>query len=249
MEKFVLQNIPRASFERTMRELFLDLIDITMTAGGKCCLKSVPSNYGYVFFWYGWLNKRALQKHYQVYVPKEKIRDLRKNRKQDASLKLQDQISDLLFSIVRDHPDTIGEGHAEVHLAVLAPRLKQIGISDAATALKEYAQKLEKIEKFTRKYLKKKSGRIVEEIETGFEIIDYITAEEVKKFADEYFWDDECGYLELSHRKLGCEIQVRIHFDGDEKLSDVVEKIDKTINPIKPEIDQMFRFGKSCWPF
>ncbi|MGF3522942.1 MAG: hypothetical protein ACQXXJ_07580, partial [Candidatus Bathyarchaeia archaeon] len=228
---------------------FLDLIDISMTGDSRGCLKSVPSNYGYVFFWYGWLNKRALQKHYQAYVPKEKIRDLRKNRRQDASLKLQDQISDLLFSIVRDHPDTIDGGHAEVHLAVLAPRLKQMGISDAATALKEYAQKLERIEKFTRKYLKKKSGNTVEEIETSFEVIDYITADEVKKFADEYFWDDECGYLELSHRKLGCEIQVRIHFDGDEKLSEVVERIDKIINPIKPEIEEMFRFGKSCWPF
>ncbi len=70
-----------------------------------------------------------------------------------------------------------------------------------------------------------------------------------KKFADEYFWDDECGYLELSHRKLGCEIQVRVHFDGGEKLSEVVEIIDKVINPIKPEIEQMFRFGKSFCPF
>jgi len=31
------------------------------------------------------------------------------------------------------------------------------------------------------KYLKKKSGRIVEEIETSFGVIDYITVEEAKK--------------------------------------------------------------------
>ncbi len=249
MEKFALQNIPRASFNRTMRELFLDLIDITMEETGKGCLKSAPSNYGYVFFWYGWLNKKALQKHYPAYVPKEKVKDIKKNKKQDTALKLQDQISDFLFSIIRDHPDTIGEGHAEVHLAVLAPRLKQVGVADAAKSLKLYAQQLEKLEKFTRKYLKKKAGRIVEEIETNFEVVDYITAEEAKKFADEYFWDDECGYLELSHRKLGCEIQVRVHFDGDDTLNEVVERIDKAITPIKPEAGQMFRYGKSLWPF
>lgn len=249
MDKFTLQNIPPASFDRTMRDLFIDLIDITMEETGKGCLKSVPSNYGYVFFWYGYLNKKNLQKTYPNYVPKEKVKDIKKTKKQDATLKLQNQISDFLFSIIRDHPDTIGEGHAEVHLAILAPRLKQTSLSDAAKALKTYSQQLERLEKFTRKYLKKKSGKIVEAVETNFEVIDYITPQEAKKFADEYFWDDECSYLELSHRKLGCEIQVRVHFDGDETLKEVVEKIDQVISPIKPEIEQMFRYGKPFWPF
>lgn len=249
MEKFALQNIPRASFNRTMRELFVDLIDITMEETGKGCLKSVPSNYGYVFFWYGWLNKKALQKYYPAYVPKEKVKEIKKNKKQDSALTLQNQVSDFLFSIIRDHPDTIGGGHAEVHLAILAPRLKQASLTNAAKSLKVYAQQLERLEKFTRKYLKKKAGKIVEEIETSFEVVDYITAEQVKKFSDEYFWDDECGYLELSHRKLCCEVQVRVHFDGDDKLSEVVERIDKVIDPIKPEVGQMFRYGKSFVPF
>lgn len=249
MQKIELQNVPTASLNRTMRDLFQDLIDITMEDNSRGCLKSVPSNYGHVFFWYGWLNKKALQKYYPAYVSKELVKEIRKNKKQNAALPLQDQIGDFLFSIVRDHPETIGGGHAETHLAILAPKLKQATVSDAAKSLKEYAQKLEKLEKFTQKYLKKKGGKVVEEIETSFEVIDYVTPEEVRKFADEYFWDDECGYLELSHRKLGCEIQVRVHFDGDDTLNEVVDRIDKVITPIKSEIGQMFRYGNSLWPF
>lgn len=247
MEKITLQNIPKASLNRTMRDLFQDLIDITMEDNPKCGLKSVPTNYGYIFFWYGWLDKKALQKYYASYVSKEKIKEIKKNKKVKNSLTLQDQLGDFLFSMIRDHPDLIGGGHAETHLAILAPSLKQASISEAAKALKEYSQKLERLEKFTRKYLKKKS--IVEEIETKFEAIDYITAKDVTKFADEYFWDDECGYIELARKKLACEIQVRVHFDADDKLSQVIERIDKVIEPIKPEIDQMYRYGKSYWPF
>ncbi|NLE03521.1 MAG: hypothetical protein GX638_01795, partial [Crenarchaeota archaeon] len=87
------------------------------------------------------------------------------------------------------------------------------------------------------------------EIETNFEAIDYITAKYAEKFGDEYFWDDECGYIELARKKLACEIQVRIHFDAEDKLSQVIERIDKVIEPIKPEINQNYRFGKSRWPF
>ncbi len=249
MEKFTVQNIPAASFNRTMRELFIDLIDITMEETGRGCLKSVPTNYGYVFFWYGYLNKKALQKHYPAYVPKDKIKEIKKTKKESKALPLQDQIGDFLFSIAREHPDILGEGHAEVHLAILAPMLRQVAVADAAKALRVYAQKLERLEKFTRRYLKKKAGRIVEEIETSFEGIEYITEEEVKKWGDEYFWDDECGYVELAKKRLGCEVQVRVHFDGDDTLKQVVERIDKVIAPIKPEVDQVFRFGKPLWPF
>ncbi len=248
MDIFTLQNIPPASLDRTMRELFMDLIDIGMDVNGKGCLKSVPSNYGYVFFWYGWLNKKALQKYYPSYVPAGKIKEIKKAKKTPIK-PLQDQISDYLFSIVREHPDTIEAGHAEAHFSILAPKLKQTTVVDAAKALKECAAKLEKLEKFRSKYLNKKTGRIVEEIQTSFENIDYITTEDAKKFTDEYFWDDECGYIELSHKKTGCEIQVMIHFKGDEKLQEVVDRIDRVINPIKPEFDQIFRYGKSIWPF
>ena len=247
MEKITLQNITKASLNRTMRDLFQDLIDITMENNPKGGLKSVPTNYGYIFFWYGWLGKKSIQKYDPAYVTKEKVKEIKKNKKEKNALTLQDQLSDSLFTMVRDHPDLIGGGHAETHLAILAPSLKQASISEAAKALKEYSQKLERLEKFTRKYLKKKS--IVEEIETKFEAIDYITAKDVTKFADEYFWDDECGYIELARKKLACEIQVRVHFDADDKLSQVIERIDKVIEPIKPEINQMYRYGKSYWPF
>jgi hypothetical protein len=248
MEKFALQNIPSGSFKRSMRDLFLDLVDITMEENGKGCLKSVPTNFGYVFFWYGWLDKKTLTKVYPVYVPKEKVKEIKKSKKQDASKKLQDQINDFLFSIARDHPEVIGEGHAETHFGIIAPKLKQATVADAAKSLKEYAQRLEKIDIFTRKNLKK-NGKLIEEIESGFHVIDYITEKEVAKFSDEYFWDDECGYVELAHRRLGCEVQVRVHFDGDELLGEVVDRIEKAILPIKAELDPMYRFGKSRWPF
>ena len=249
MEKFTIQNIPPASLKRSMRSLFTDLVDITLEGSGKGCLKSVPTNYGNVFFWYGYLNKKALAKYYPAYIPKEKVKEIKQNKRQDSAQKLQDQISDFLFSIVRDHPDVIGEGHARVHLAILTPKLKDTTVSDAAKALKTYATRLEKLDVFTRKNLCKKAGRVVEEIQTSFQNIDYITDKEVSKYGDEYFWDDECGYLELARRKLGCEVQICVHFHGDENLGEVIERIDRVISTIKPELDLMFRFGKSQWPF
>ncbi len=230
-----------------MRDLFQDLIDITMEDNLKGGLKSIPTNYGYIFFWYGWLDKKALQKYHAAYITKDKVKEIKKNKKEKNSLTLQDQLSDFLFSMVRDHPDLIGGGHAETHLAILAPSLKQASVSEAAKALKEYSQKLERLEKFTRKYLKKNST--VEEIEAKFVAIDYVTEKDVAKFVDEYFWDDECGYIELAHKKLACEIQVRVHFDANDKLSQVMERIDKVIEPIKPELTPMYRYGKSHWPF
>ncbi len=248
MEKFALQNVPSASLKRTMRDLFLDLIDITMEGSGKGSLKSVPTNYGNVFFWYGYPNKKALTKYYQDYVPKEKIKEVKKHKK-ESSQKLHEQINDFLFSIVREHPDVIGEGHAEVHLAILMPRLKESTVPDASIALKTSATKLEKLDTFTRKNLNKKAGKIIEQIQSNFGTIDFITQKEVAKYGDEYFWDDECGYVELAHHRLGCEIQISVHFNGDETLGEVIERIDKVISPIKSELDPMYRFGKSHWPF
>lgn len=248
MVNFELQNVPAASAQRSMHDLFLDLVDITMDNTGQGCLKSVPTNFGYVFFWYGWLNKKLLSKNYAAYLPKEMVKEIRKNKK-DTTLKLQDQIRDFLFSIVRDHPDIIEGGHAETHLGMIAPKLKHATVAEVAKSLKTYAQRLEKLEVFTRRHLKKKNSRFVEEIESRFEVIDFITEAEVAKYADEYFWDDECGYVELAHRRIGCEIQVRVHFDGNETLKDVIDRIDNVISPIKPMLDPMFRFGESRWPF
>ncbi len=249
MEKFALQNVPAASLQRSMRDFYLDLVDISMDENGKGCLKSVPTNFGYVFFWYGWLNQKALAKIAPEYVPKDLLKKIKQGKKQDASHKLQAQISDFLFSIVREHPEVIGEGHAETHLALVAPRLKGATIVDAAKALEEYAARLQKLESFNRKTLKRRNSKVVDEIESRFDVVDYITAKEVAQYGNEYFWDDECGYIELAHRRLGCEVQLRVHFDGDEKLGTVVERIENAIAPIKASLDPMFRFGNSRWPF
>jgi hypothetical protein len=77
MEKFALQNAASASLKRSMRDLFPDLIDITMEENGRGSLKSVPTNFGYAFFWYGWLNKKTLANIIQRMFPK---RNLRKSR-------------------------------------------------------------------------------------------------------------------------------------------------------------------------
>lgn len=248
-EKFALQNVPTASLKRSMRDLFLDLVDLTIDENGKSCLKSVPTNFGYAFFWYGNLNKKALSKYYSEYVPKEKVKELKRTKKGDSTKTLQDQISDFLFNIVKEHIDVIGEGHVEVHLGMVAPKLKQATVIDASKALKEYAQRLEKLESFTCKSLSKKNSKIIEAIESRFEAIDFITDKEVAKFGDEYFWDDECGYVELAHRRLACEVQIRLHFNGDEKLGAIVDRIENVIAPIKGDLDPMYRFGKSRWPF
>lgn len=194
----------------------------------------------------------STKKPYRIIIQRmfrrTKLKKIKKTKKQKDALPLQDQVSDFLFQISRDQPDILGEGHAETHLTILAPRLRQMAVADAARALEEYAQKLERLDKFTRKYLKKKAGRIVEEIATSFESIDFITDGEVKKWGDEYFWDDECRYVELAKKRLGCEIQVRVHFDGADTLKQVVERIDKAVASIKPELDHLYRFGKPLWP-
>ena len=249
MEKLALQNVPAASLKRSMRDFFLDLVDLTLDENGKNCLKSVPTNFGYIFFWYGGLNTKALNKYYPAYVPKEKVKQIKKSTKHDSSQKLQSQIGDFLFNIVRDHLDVIGEGHAEVHLGMVIPTLKQVTVPDAARLLKEYALRLEKLEVFTSKNLKRKKSRVIEAIESRFEAIDFITEKEVAKYADEFFWDDECGYVELAHRRLSCGIQIGVHFKGDENLGEVVERIDRLVVPLKRDLDPMFRFGKSRWPF
>lgn len=249
MDKIVLQNVPAASYKRTMRELFADLIDVTLDEKGRGCLRSLPSNCGYVFFRYDDLNQRALQKHFPAYVSKEKTKEIKQKKKEKPDFVLQNQINDCLFPITKDHPEVLGSGEAEVHLAILVPKLKRSTLADASQALKAYAQKLDKIDKFTGKYLRKKTSKTVKEIETRFAAIDFITQKEATKFGDEYFWDDECGYMELAHRRMACEIQININFNANETLNEIVENINKTVEPIKPEIDQMFRYGKSLWPF
>jgi hypothetical protein len=152
-------------------------------------------------------------------VPKDLLKKARQGKNQASTHNLQAQISDFLFPIARDHPEVIGEGYAETHLALVAPKLKGASISDAAKSLEEYAGRLEKLDIFTRKTLKRKTGRVVEEIESLFDVVDFITEKEVAQYGDEYFWDDECGYVELSHRRLGCEVVAGVHFYGDKNWS------------------------------
>jgi len=77
--KFAFQNIPVDSLKLSMRDFFLDLVDLSIDENGKNCLKSVPTNFGYVFFWYGGLSTKALKKHYSSYVSKEKVKEIKKN--------------------------------------------------------------------------------------------------------------------------------------------------------------------------
>ncbi|MFH1327768.1 MAG: hypothetical protein ABIH76_02800 [Candidatus Bathyarchaeota archaeon] len=63
-------------------------------------MKSVPSNYGYVFFGYGCPDEKALENHYANYISKEEFNEIEKARKEDAAFGLGEYLEDCLFSKV-----------------------------------------------------------------------------------------------------------------------------------------------------
>jgi hypothetical protein len=49
-----------------MRDLFPELIDYDVENPEEGYLKSFHANYGYVSFWYGWIDEDALEKHFRT---------------------------------------------------------------------------------------------------------------------------------------------------------------------------------------
>jgi hypothetical protein len=248
MKKFALFNIGQKQLNKSMRAFFKDLIDDIVEGPAEGYLKSVPSNYGYVFFWYGYPDEKALENHYAKYVSKEESKDIEKARKEDCEFVLREYLEDYVFSMARDHPPIIGSGLAEAHFAILIPDLEKKSLKEAASLLKKYVQKLESLERFRAECLKKRN-RHIEDIDASFEVVDFLSLKKLDEIADEEFWECDCDYREFATNRLGCEIVLKIYFEGNSTLEEIVERIDAAVTPLKEAVDQMFRYGESCYPF
>jgi len=254
---------------RKMRDVFKSLVDVNVSYPQKDTkdgfLKSIPSNYGYVFFWFGYLDEEALTKYYKDYVSKGKLREIeeakiRKRREcEEAGIKeweeyfrLKDHVYDNLFPIVYDHPDVIRQGFAEVYLAILNPDFKETSIDKVIPILKRQAKKLEKLNAFKDKvYHEQIEG--VDDIEINYKTIKFVDSKASEEeigaliYEDEEIFEDE-NYKHIFRRE-GWEIKLSINFDGDDTLKEVVERIDRTTSPLKRIVNKMIRYETSYYPF
>ena len=214
-------------------------------------MKSIPSNYGYVFFWYGYPDNEALENYYAAYVSRKSLKEIEKARKEDEedTFQVQDYLEDCLFSIARDHSDILGSSWAEVYLAILMSDLEKKGAEEGASLLKEFVKKkLERLEKFMKDCFEEKTV-LVQNVESNFEVVDFLSLKELNRLADEEFWECDCDYRELAKTKMGCQIRLKIDFGADDTLKEVVGRIDVAVTPLKGLVDQMFRWGESYYPF
>jgi len=263
MLKFELKDLDKRLFSQKMRDVFKSLVDTNASYPQKDTkdgfLKSIPSNYGYVFFWFGYLDEEALAKHYKDYISQDKIREIEGQKKKEEEelgeryLRIKYHIYNDLFPIVYDHPDIIEEGFAEVHLATLFDaNLEKVSIDKAIPVLKRQAEKLEKLNDFKRRQWE---GQIegLEDMEIYYETIKFVDSKASEEeigaliFGDEELFEDE-NYKHIFRRE-GWEICLKINFDGDDTLKEVVERIDKIISPLKGIINRMIRYETSYFPF
>ena len=228
MVKFELKDLDESLFSQKMRDVFKSLVDVYVSYPQKDTkdgfLKSIPSNYGYVFFWFGFLNEEALTKYYKDYVSKGKLREIEEARKkrlrecEEAGIKewegyfgLKDYIYDDLFPIVYDHSDVIGEGFAEVYLATLFDvDFEKVSIDKVIPVLKGQAKKLEKLNDFADKVFKRQIEG-VEDIEINYETIKFVDSKASEEEIGALIFEDE-NYKHIFRRE-GWEICLRINFD------------------------------------
>jgi len=255
MVKFKLIDLDERLFPQRMRDIFKSLVDTDASYPSKDTrdgfLKSIPSNYGYVFFWFGWLDEEALTKYYKNYVSKEKLKEIEEVReKEEGYFSLQDHIRDELFPIVYDHSDTIGSGFAEVYLAILNADFKDMSIEKVIPILKRQAKKLEKLNDFVKEQIKDI------DIEIHYETMKFASSkaseeerEALKASYEDIFFEEELQNYKHIFRREGWEILLKIDFDGNDTLKEVVERVDKIISPIKSIINKMVRYENSFFPF
>lgn len=261
MMKFKLY-LDESLLNQKMRDVFKSLVDLYVSYPQRDTkdgfLKSVPSNYGYVFFWFGWLNHDVLTKYYKDYVSRDKLKEIEEARKREEGyFSLKDHIRDELFPIVYDHPDVIGEGFAEVYLAILDPDFKEISIDKVIPILERQAKKLEKLNDFQdevfegRREGKRREG--IEDMEINYATVKFVDSRASEEEVDALINEDEeifeDGNYKHIFRREGWEIKLSISFDGDDTLKEVVERIDKTISPLKRIVNKMVRYENSCYPF
>lgn len=184
MEKFTLFKTGQKQLNKSMRDLFKDLIDDSVEGPCEGYLKSIQSNYGYVFFWYVYPNNEALETHYANYVSRKKLKEIEKARTEDEddTFLLQEYLEDCLFSIARDHSDTLDSGWADVYLAILMPDLEKKGAEEGMSLLKEFVQKLERLQKVMKNCYEERA--LIQDIEGNFEVVDFLSLKEMDELAD-----------------------------------------------------------------
>ncbi len=263
--KFQLIGLDESLFSQKMRYVFKSLVDAEASYPhedtNKGFLRSIPSNYGYVFFWYGWLDDDALSKYYVDYVSEDRVRRINEERRDEGEyFSLKKHIEDVLFPIVYDHPDVIVGGFAEVYLAITNPDIKEFNnIERVVYILRKQAKRLEELNYFIDNYYyytENRNQKIyegLEDIEVYYWTIKfadlYADEEEIealKSGDDEIFEDEDYKHI---FRRDGWEINLKITFDGDDTLRDVVDRIDRVISPLKGVVDKMIRFETSYYPF
>ncbi|MEM2961263.1 MAG: hypothetical protein QXU67_06625 [Candidatus Bathyarchaeia archaeon] len=233
-----------------MRDNFRSLVDYIEEDKTAGYLISIPSNYGYVFFWYGFLDEEALSKYYKDYVSEEKMREIDEAKEKEGEyFSISEYVRNELFVIAYDHPDVIGEGFAEVYLSIIEPDFEKLNLERTIKTLKSLIKKLERLLDFEKKYYNHEMEDI-EDMEINYEVIDFANSraseEEIEalKYKD---FDD--SYYPNIFRRRGWEICLRILFNGDETLKEVIEKIDKAISPLKGIVNKMRRYEPSYYPF
>jgi len=229
MAKYKIEIAP-SLLNLKMRDLFKKLIDDYVEKPEKGYLKSYYANYGFVSFWYGWLDEEKLEKYYKAYVSEselERIQEVKESEGEEL-FSLRDQLHNLdyLFPITRDHPDVIGQGHAEVYLHVLLPNLDDVSLDDAVVMLRQQADKLEKIKDFRPEDDPALMTFIDDPPDGGFDSFVIDETEEEAEYSATAF-----------------EQRIRISFDGDDKLRTVLQRIDKVIEPLKGHVDNLRLYG------
>jgi len=247
---------------KKMRDIFRSLVDEYVSYPQEDermgYLKSIPSNYGYVFFWFGYLDEEALSKYYKDYLSKEKLIEIEEAKNREEYFSLEDNIRDELFPIVYDHSDTIEAGWVEVYLAILDPELEKVTLEKALDLLNLHILKLKKLIDFENKWLESKEIGI--DIEIGYEKIKYadlrlkrelekIGIDSVEFFYNEQDYGEDYDLLQYIHERKGWEICVKIDFNGDDTLKEVIYRIDKIISPLKRILNKITRYESSFFPF
>lgn len=137
---------------------------------------------------------------------------------------LKDELDNLnyLLPIVRDHPDVIGEGHAEVYLHILSPRIDKVSLDEAVSLLRKHTDKLQKLRDFKPEDDPALPRYLDDPPDGSFDTFVVFDPEE----------EDEVSVTAF-------ELRIRVSFDGDDLLRTVVQRIDKVIEPLKEIVDKL----------
>jgi hypothetical protein len=125
-----------------------------------------------------------------------------------------------------------------------------MSIEKVIPILKRQAKKLEKLNDFVKEQIKDI------DIEIHYETMKFASSkaseeerEALKASYEDIFFEEELQNYKHIFRREGWEILLKIDFDGNDTLKEVVERVDKIISPIKSIINKMVRYENSFFPF